>query len=122
MMESRFELQGCESRINESISCYSEDYRRIDYMDYDNLTRTNCSVLFSSIAVDLNSGTNRNSAVSLEFQRLELGWWVNGLCRCVEDAGCVEVSTAGGGEGYRCRCKVGFDGDGFIDGNGCRKG
>ncbi|KAM7510262.1 hypothetical protein LguiB_009137 [Lonicera macranthoides] len=121
MMESRFQLQGCESRINESIRCYSEDYRGNTYMDYDNLTRTNCSVLFSSIAVDLNNGTNRNSAVSLEFQRLELGWWLNGGCRCVEDADCVPVSPAAGGERYRCRCKVGFDGDGFVDGDGCRK-
>ncbi|KAM7506865.1 hypothetical protein LguiA_017318 [Lonicera macranthoides] len=122
MLGSRFQLQGCESRSNESVSCYSEDYRGIAYMDYDNLTRNNCSVLFSSIAVDLNNGTNRNSGVSLEFQRLELGWWVNGTeCRCGKDALCVMVSPPTGGEGYRCRCKEGFDGDGFVDGDGCRK-
>ncbi|KAM7510168.1 hypothetical protein LguiB_009043 [Lonicera macranthoides] len=120
LAERWFPLQGCESRSNENISCYSEGYRGIAYMDYDNLTRSNCSVLFSSIAVDLNNGTNTNPALS--FQRLELGWWVNGTeCRCGKDAVCVMVSPPAGGEGYRCRCKEGFDGDGFVDGNGCRK-
>ncbi|KAA8531771.1 hypothetical protein F0562_006512 [Nyssa sinensis] len=120
-MVSRFKLQSCDTRKN-SISCYSDENNDTEFMTYNNLTGTNCSSLFSSIAVDLSNNWDRNSTVSLEFQTVELGWWLGGRCNCSPNANCTEVQLSNGKKGFRCQCPEGFEGNGFAGGNGCREG
>jgi serine/threonine protein kinase len=60
--------------------------------------------------------------VSLEVQVVQLGWWLEGICKCSESANCTTlVSPETGKESFRCKCNQGYDGDGYLDGKGCRK-
>ncbi|CAK9179194.1 unnamed protein product [Ilex paraguariensis] len=120
LVENRFQLQDCESK-GDNISCYSEAYSGSEIMDFNNLRSTNCKVLFTSIAVDLSNSSRNNSAVSLEFQTLELQWWLRGQCQCTNNTICKKFSLPDGATGFRCSCKDGFAGDGFASGGGCRK-
>ncbi|XP_047051226.1 L-type lectin-domain containing receptor kinase IX.1-like [Lolium rigidum] len=44
------------------------------------------------------------------------------VCRCSPSANCTHfVAPTTGKEVFRCECMDGFDGDGFIDGNGCHR-
>lgn len=121
LLEDRFQVRGCESRTG-NISCYLEEDRGPKFLSYENLNRTSCTVLFTSVAIELNDNRRMNSSVALEFQTVELGWLLKGSCKCVENANCTPVSLYGRATGFRCRCKQGFEGDGFIEGDGCRKG
>lgn len=120
MLENRFELQGCEASSRND-NCYSQEYDGVEAMNYTNLTSENCQGLFSSIALDLDNNNSQNSDVSLEFQTMELGWWLNERCNCVKNANCTTVLLSNGTTGSRCRCLEGFMGDGFRDGEGCRR-
>jgi hypothetical protein len=51
---------------------------------------------------------------------LRLDWWVQGRCRCSPSANCTQFTAPTGQEVFRCGCMEGFEGDGFIDGAGCR--
>ncbi|CAN6361767.1 unnamed protein product [Urochloa humidicola] len=54
---------------------------------------------------------------------MELEWWMLGPSRCSPRANCTSVPTpTTGQEGFRCACLEGFEGDGFADGAGCRRG
>ncbi|KAK4481482.1 hypothetical protein RD792_012382 [Penstemon davidsonii] len=65
-----------------------------------------------------------SSLVSMDVQFVRMGWWLQGECRCSENARCVGVSPPieGVSAAYRCQCVEGFEGDGFRDGLGCRRG
>ncbi|KAF1002305.1 hypothetical protein AG4045_029431 [Apium graveolens] len=114
LLEDRFEVKACQSGNR---SCYLEEDRSLHFTSFDSLEGTGCSTLFTSIAVENRSV---NSSVELEIQTVELGWWSNGTCNCVALADCTNLNL-GGLPGFRCRCKTGFEGDGFVDGGGCRK-
>ncbi|KAL6649524.1 hypothetical protein ACP70R_013748 [Stipagrostis hirtigluma subsp. patula] len=61
-------------------------------------------------------------APALLLGALELEWWVPGPCRCSRNANCTTVTTpTAGQDGFRCECQEGFEGDGFVDGAGCRR-
>lgn len=122
LLEDRFQVRGCESRTG-NISCYLEEDRGRKFMSYENLNRTSCTVLFTSVAMELDNDRRTNSSVALEFQALELGWLLEGSCKCVANANCTPVSLDGRATatGFRCHCNQGFEGDGFIEGDGCRK-
>lgn len=115
LLEDRFQVKGCQSGNR---SCYLEEDRSVQFTSFDTLERTGCSTLFTSIAVENRSV---NSSVELEIQTVELGWLLEGPCKCVDQADCTNL-TLGQLQGFRCRCKTGFEGDGFVDGGGCRKG
>ncbi|KQK22781.1 wall-associated receptor kinase-like 14 [Brachypodium distachyon] len=55
--------------------------------------------------------------------KLELDWWVKGqYCRCHSSANCTLLTApTTGKEAFRCECRDGFEGDGFLDGAGCKK-
>jgi hypothetical protein len=53
---------------------------------------------------------------------LELEWWVLGPCRCSPHANCTSLTTPTEEQAFRCECLEGFEGDGFADGAGCRRG
>ncbi|XP_062102269.1 wall-associated receptor kinase-like 14 [Humulus lupulus] len=113
-IENRVHLKGCGSNKNDSLSCFPKDFNKtVNIMDYKDVYNTSCKLLFASIAVD--------SASSLQFQRLELGWWLNGSRElCHPSANYTNVTLPEGKKGVRCFCKDGFHGDGFLAGSGCR--
>lgn len=118
MVENWVNLQGCDVRSRDNISCYSgERGVGTDFLSYGNVTRTQCHFLFSSIAVD----SEKTPGVSFELNRVELGWWLDGPCRCSRHANCSKILLVDGKFGFQCRCDEGFHGDGFADGDGCRK-
>ncbi|KAK9284212.1 hypothetical protein L1049_023381 [Liquidambar formosana] len=116
MLENQFKLDGCDAK-SDNISCYSEENGGAGWLSYKNVASLKCRLLFSSIAVDPDKGLGG----SLDFQTAELGWWLEGRCNCSPNSNCTVVRHADGRSGFRCRCKEGFDGDGFADGQGCRK-
>ncbi|WOG93147.1 hypothetical protein DCAR_0312428 [Daucus carota subsp. sativus] len=118
LLEDRFQVDTCQS-VRSNVSCYVED-RDVEFMSFETLEKTGCSELFTAIAVDLFDNRSVDSSVAIEIQTLELGWLLEGPCKCVAQADCVNL-TLGGLQGFRCRCKSGFEGDGFVDGGGCRK-
>lgn len=118
MFEARVDLQGCDSK-SDNISCYSveKNVSESELLSYATVNRTDCRILFSSIAV---VNKERNSGV-FELNKVELGWWLEGPCNCSDDANCTKVLLDDGTFGFRCRCKDGFIGDGFASGEGCRE-
>lgn len=121
-VENHFNLQQCKSTTNRSMNCYSEDHPdREEFLNLTRLQTADCKILFSSVTVDLNGTSSESSPLSLDFQSLQLGWWMNGDCRCNRNAACRNVSILNTTIGYRCHCNQGFDGDGFINGYGCRR-
>ncbi|KAG6400989.1 hypothetical protein SASPL_137834 [Salvia splendens] len=122
MVQTHFERLDCGAG-NATVSCYSEpDGNTTSFIDYGKLARSGCRSLFSAISMEAYSNS---SSVSLDVQVVRVGWWLRGGCRCSRNARCVRVSPPplGGGEttAYRCECFEGFNGDGFLDGVGCRK-
>ncbi|XP_068343213.1 wall-associated receptor kinase-like 14 isoform X2 [Pyrus communis] len=116
-VRKEFNLESCKSSAD-NISCLSQPHNQSEVMRFEDLTRTGCKDLFGSISFR----SDGESPLSLEFETVELGWWVEGPCNCHPNATCTRVKlgerTPGG---YRCRCVDGFDGDGFNDGSGCRR-
>ncbi|XP_050205212.1 wall-associated receptor kinase-like 14 [Mercurialis annua] len=116
---SQLHIPSCNSR-SDNISCYSRGNSDMDVLSYDHLNSTQCKFLFSSFAVGANS-----PSVSLEFERVELDWWLEGSCevdrvQCAKKANCTDVRLGEGKAGFRCRCIEGFTGDGFENGEGCQ--
>ncbi|CAI9110056.1 OLC1v1010018C1 [Oldenlandia corymbosa var. corymbosa] len=122
-----------------SMSCYSDALLNDTFLEVDDIEKTNCKVVFSSIAMGLDrsfqslgnsqdgdGGNLTNSTTTsllLNFQTLELGWWLDGECNCSEFATCTNFTVPTGGQGYRCKCNPGYVGDGFTGGDdsqGCR--
>lgn len=118
-------LEDCSSNSgNTDINCYSsEPNDDAEFLDLDKVKgKGNCSFLLSSIMVDLSGNGSRflrSNTVALNFQTVELGWWLAGNCTCVSEANCLPVKEK---QGYRCTCNDGYVGDGFAGGEGCRKG
>lgn len=126
LIESRIAPKNCSGTNYSSITCYSVGSNdSAEFLDYKEVTRKgSCSSLLSSIMVDPNRNSGNaslNTVIVLDFQIVELGWWLNGGCSdtsCDPNANCTTIGTAG----YRCKCSEGYVGDGFSAGTGCRKG
>ncbi|KAJ0804939.1 hypothetical protein HanPI659440_Chr02g0043801 [Helianthus annuus] len=118
MMQPNLDFD-CDRRGDDfgNVSCYSGDMG-IMFLDYENVTKTGCRSLLLGMVVKI---VGVNSAVSLNVQMVKLGWWLKGGCQCSDDAICTRVvSPVDGSDGYRCRCKDGYDGDGYKASSGCR--
>lgn len=122
--QDRLSLKTCKSKDDgdddddDDVSCYSEkNTSGVNELQ----RRTTCSSLFTSILINLNKSVD-SVVLALEFELVELEWWLQGPCKCAKDAKCVNVSVVGGNKGFRCQCKAGFQGNGFRDGGGCRRG
>ncbi|KAI8549763.1 hypothetical protein RHMOL_Rhmol06G0050700 [Rhododendron molle] len=127
-VQTHFELLECgpkgnSSSSNNNVSCYSEENKRTEFIDYWRLMRSRCESLFSAIsAVETLGGSGLPAVTSLEVEVVQLGWWLEGGCECSENANCTRVfSPVDRRRGYRCRCGDGFVGDGYRAGLGCRK-
>ncbi|GAV86772.1 Pkinase domain-containing protein/GUB_WAK_bind domain-containing protein [Cephalotus follicularis] len=105
-LEDRFNLTSCGGA---ELSCLftSRDQNTSAFMSFEDVNRTRCRFLYSSFVVD----SGMDSGVSLEFLRLELAWWLRYPLPCHEHASL--------GDGYRCQCNPGYEGDGFVHGDGC---
>jgi hypothetical protein len=120
VLRDHFHLPSCDSESH-NISCFAEEggngRESMDFLSNLNASAVQCKFLFSSIVLD-------ESAVppTLTLQRVELGWWIDGLCNCSNDSDCVRVNKTDRSRGFRCQCKDGFHGDGYPGGEGCRKG
>ncbi|CAN6447191.1 unnamed protein product [Victoria cruziana] len=97
----------------ENISFLS-DYSGV-FMSQSRLSNMSCEYLVTSVVTE--------QEVSLDLQTMELGWWLNDSCSaCSENAHCSPLtSPIDGKQAIRCSCNDGFVGDGFKDGDGCRK-
>uniref|UniRef100_A0A0C9RH15 TSA: Wollemia nobilis Ref_Wollemi_Transcript_25023_2623 transcribed RNA sequence n=1 Tax=Wollemia nobilis TaxID=56998 RepID=A0A0C9RH15_9CONI len=103
-----------------------DDYRCFNskgpFIEWKDLAKHNCNPLLTSMVL------NRADLLELEVDlgTIELGWWVEGSCStkgCSRNANCSDfLSPATGAPAYRCSCKPGFVGDGFVLGDGCRSG
>ncbi|KAK4276625.1 hypothetical protein QN277_014753 [Acacia crassicarpa] len=123
MVQTHFESENCSSGRS-NLSCYYEN-STVDFMNLQNLRNKHCRYLMSSIAAEElrnSSDISTATAVSLEVETIELGWWLEGECQCSRHANCTRIkSPVDKKPGYRCRCREGFTGDGYSAGNGCRK-
>lgn len=78
-----------------------------------------CSELVSSFIM-LPTSEEGALEPALVLNALKLDWWVQGQCRCSSHANCTAFTApTTGQEAFRCECREGFEGDGFIDGIGC---
>lgn len=115
-VNTHFESIDCGSD-NYSISCYSEEHEN-GFLSQANVSKSHCQYLLSSISVDAFN----TSSVVLDVGIVQLGWWLLGECKCHQEATCTEIQTpVAGQQGFRCKCRDGFDGDGYQAGVGCRK-
>ncbi|KAJ7007284.1 wall-associated receptor kinase-like 14 isoform X1 [Populus alba x Populus x berolinensis] len=115
-VQTHFESLKCSN--NSSLSCFSKEVTANGFFDYNMANISQCRYLLSSISADSFTG----SGVSLDIQMMELWWWLQGDCRyCSKDAICTQVESPAG-SGFRCQCRDGLIGDGYLAGVGCRKG
>ncbi|XP_047310122.1 wall-associated receptor kinase-like 14 [Impatiens glandulifera] len=122
--EDKIGFHKCDQIGSTNISCYSVgDNRTSEFMSIEDLELANCRFLLTSVAIDMPNTSNFtiNSPVSLRFQSVKLGWWIIGNCSCSENAICLPILNTGEEDGFRCQCLEGFEGDGFADGDHCRK-
>ncbi|XP_057768437.1 wall-associated receptor kinase-like 14 [Salvia miltiorrhiza] len=124
LVRSTIGLKDCErgEENGDRITCYSVGSNdSTEFLDYETVKETgSCRFLLSSILV---GNATQSSSIALDFQKVELGWWVDGGCHevCDPNAECTEVHYKGK-SGHRCKCKHGYVGDGFRAGGvGCRK-
>ncbi|XP_020216487.1 wall-associated receptor kinase-like 14 [Cajanus cajan] len=111
-----FDVESCDERSS-NISCFNkvEQKDEVDVVSYDDLNNSRCKYLFSALSFA------QSQEIQLQFQVVELGWWLRGDCRCSQNATCTTLRLHGGDAGFRCHCLQGFWGDGFVHGTGCRK-
>ncbi|KAJ6337888.1 hypothetical protein OIU76_007546 [Salix suchowensis] len=114
-VQTHFESLNCSN--NSNLSCFSKEVTEDGFFDYSMAKSSRCQYLLSSISAESFTG----SGVSLEIQMMELWWWLQGDCRCSKDAICTQVKSPVG-SGFRCQCRDGLVGDGYLAGVGCRKG
>ncbi|CAJ1929843.1 unnamed protein product [Sphenostylis stenocarpa] len=105
-------VESCDKQSG-NISCFSKQDAG-DVVTYQDLEETKCKYLFSAVSFG-----QREEEIALQFQVVELGWWLHGHCdECSDNATCTQVPHQ---EGFRCQCIQGFTGDGFRSGTGCLK-
>lgn len=112
LLPTNFDSLNCS--FNSKVSCYT-DNKSLEFIDFESVKQNQCHYLLSSIS--------SSESTNLEILVMELGWWLDGNCpHCDPNANCTPVRPPDGHPGYRCNCKKGFAGDGYLAGTGCRKG
>jgi len=122
LIRTHFESVGCSDPAADNLTCYFEN-KTSGFLNRRELDPTGCKYFTSSLSFpDVTSVSGE--PLSLEVNTIELGWWVQGdRCPCSDHANCTTLqSPVDGKQGFRCACRDGFVGDGFLAGTGCRKG
>ncbi|XVF17785.1 hypothetical protein REPUB_Repub10bG0153600 [Reevesia pubescens] len=117
-LERSLNITPCIAK-SDNISCFSGNDDGGQLLSFEEVNNTQCRFLFSSSSILVDPA--RNSAVSLEFDRANLEWWLKGDCNCDRNANCTYVKKGNNPVGFKCVCHKGFEGDGFIQGGGCRR-
>lgn len=119
---NQIEVESCD-KTSGNISCFMKQKKQenegvvdSDFLAFKDLNETGCRYLFSAVAF------GQSKEITVQFQEVELGWWLQGPCQCSANATCSTVYLQNGSSGFRCRCNDGFQGDGFANGAGCWKG
>ncbi|KAG5018320.1 hypothetical protein JHK87_014175 [Glycine soja] len=122
LVRTHFESVGCNNASGTGeLSCYFEN-RTNGFVDRRTLDEIGCKYFMSSLAApDIKNISG--APLSLDVNIIQLGWWLQGdQCLCSDHANCTTLqSPMDGKPGFRCRCRDGFVGDGFLAGTGCRK-
>ncbi|XP_042428078.1 wall-associated receptor kinase-like 14 [Zingiber officinale] len=117
IISKRLNQTSC-GRTDDDIRCYSSG-RTEGFYSKKNFTEMakRCKFLFTS----LRYGRDAFNQSTLVFESAEVGWWLQGDCRCAANASCsrIDFPSGNGTTGYRCSCNEGFTGDGYADGGGC---
>ncbi|TYG45960.1 hypothetical protein ES288_D11G217700v1 [Gossypium darwinii] len=116
-LERSFQAGPCAAR-SDNISCFSSGGDGVRLLSFEEVNKTQCRFLFSSTAIVVDPA--RNSAVSVDLERVKLEWWVKD-CNCDPNANRTDVKNGNKTLGCKCFCKEGFEGDGFKEGGGCRR-
>ncbi|XP_068654289.1 wall-associated receptor kinase-like 14 [Aristolochia californica] len=117
LLEEPLRLGTCAGR-SDNVSCFSKVEKDAEFIGAADVDKLRCEYLYSAVVVD----ASRIPAVSLEVGTVELGWWLPGKCNCSRHSDCKVVKTPVDGQtGFRCHCYEGYEGDGFADGEGCRR-
>ncbi|XP_020091930.1 wall-associated receptor kinase-like 14 [Ananas comosus] len=116
-ISQRKDLASCGEK-GDNITCYSSG-RTDGFLSPGNATASGCGYVFTSVLYSPGGGDEGAQMPAIVFGAAELGWWLNGPCRCSANATCAPVAVPGNATGFRCSCDAGFVGDGFADGDGC---
>lgn len=124
IISDRLKQPTCEAK-NESVSCYANDIVGSsgtgDFLPESAVANgTGCKFLFTAVTYE-----DAYNVTVLVLSEVELGWWMDGACsrECSENANCTSlVSPVTGRAAFRCKCRDGYEGDGFTGGRGCVKG
>lgn len=119
-ISQRKDLASCGEK-GDNITCYSSG-RTDGFLSPGNATASGCGYVFTSVLYSPGGGDEGAQMPAIVFGAAELGWWLNGPCRCSANATCAPVAVPGNATGFRCSCDAGFVGDGFADGDGCVRG
>ncbi|KAE8718507.1 Wall-associated receptor kinase-like 14 [Hibiscus syriacus] len=103
---------------SDNITCFAGNQSE-RLLSFEEVNQTECRFFLSSTSFVVDSA--RNSSFSLEFGRVNLGWWIKGPCDCDGNASCKLVKRGNSTLGFNCLCNEGFEGDGFRAGAGCRR-
>nr|XP_043616246.1 wall-associated receptor kinase-like 14 [Erigeron canadensis] len=115
----RSAIVNCSSVGYGNMSCYVGDVRSNMFLDYGNVTSLGCKFLLTGFVSERIGGVGPPPSMT---RAVKLGWWVKGTCddSCSDDANCTRiVSPVDGSDGYRCKCRNGFNGDGYKSSSGC---
>lgn len=85
-----------------------------------NIKKIGCNMVLTGIVVDSIAGLE----LKLDLGKFQLGWWIEGDCsnKCSTNGNCTQfVSPNTGNPVHKCSCNDGFVGDGYLQGDGCRK-
>ncbi|KAJ4781163.1 Wall-associated kinase family protein [Rhynchospora pubera] len=109
------QLQGCGQK-DDNITCIFNN-RGNEYLTKDYVVNgSSCTNLFTSILYEPYLAGQTVLVLGV----VEIGWWMTGECRCAANATCSRLGNEVK-DGYWCKCNNGFVGDGFADGDGCRR-
>ncbi|KAG5065233.1 hypothetical protein AAZX31_04G034600 [Glycine max] len=123
LVRTHFESVGCGNASGTGeLSCYFEKITN-GFMDQRMLDEIRCKYFMSSLSVPDIKNISGTAPLSLGVNVIELGWWLQGdRCLCSDHANCTTLqSPVDRKPGFRCRCRDGFVGDGFLVGTGCQK-
>ncbi|XP_047152887.1 wall-associated receptor kinase-like 14 [Vigna umbellata] len=121
LVRTRFESVGCNGTVSDNLTCYFEN-KTSGFVNRRELESSGCKYFMSSLSFPDVTDVS-GEPLSLEVNTIELGWWVQGdRCLCSDHANCTKLqSPVDGKPGFRCACRDGFVGDGFLAGTGCQK-